>query len=71
MKSAGYELDSYLQWGLFQILFGYKRSMSKLKLATTNFKAPLFIPGECKEQAYTTKELEECKAQIVPKEKII
>lgn len=40
-------------------------------MSNNKFKAPLFTPGECKVQAHTNKELEECKAQVVSKGKII
>lgn len=51
--------------------FWLQKEYHQAVISKNKFKAPLFIPGECEVQAHTTKELEECKAEIMPKGKII
>lgn len=50
--------------------FWLQKKYRQVAISNNKFKAPLFSPGVCKAQAHTTKELEECKAKIVPKGKI-
>lgn len=46
--------------------FWLQKEYHQAAISNNKFKVPLFIPGKCEAQAHTTKELEECKAEILP-----